>query len=393
MKKKEAMTSRERFLAAGRGLPVDRLPVFYWLNPHGCCKLIAQYQDYQDWFWNTAGHLMWTLFHKTGDLDSPYLIRLMPLGMEFYSFNVGAEYAFQIGSDLGMFQHSTPYRFARLGFHDGKPVFKDMYGVIRSMGSGIYQDMHDPPIKSVEDLRTYKFPDLKDESRYNIFRKMRRKYPDKCLASEVWGPFDFPEESLFGTERYLMMLVDYPEEMQDFLTRWTDNEINAVRNSVKAGVDIIFIADDYGYNNRTFLSPRMWKKMIYPHLKRLIDEAHEAGVLALLHSCGYQMTLLDFYVEAGLDILHSFQPMAGNDFAAAYAKYGDKLTFITGIDTQRGDTMTPQEFKEDILKAYRTGREKNRFVLGTTHEMQYTMPEANAKMIFVTVADIHAGRY
>lgn len=387
------MTSRERFLAASRGLPVDRMPVFYWLNPHGCCKLIARYQNYKGWLWNIGGHLMWALFHKTGELNAPYLFRLMPLGMEFYTFNVAAEYAFQLGSDMGMFQHSTPYRFARLGFHQGSVVFKDVYGVIRSMGSGIYQDMHDAPIKGVDDLRTYKFPDLKDETRYNVFRKMRRKYPDKCLASEVFGPFDLPEESLFGTERYLTMLVDYPEEMQDFLKHWTDNEIHVIRNSVKAGVDVIFIADDYGYNNRTFLSPRMWKNMIYPHLKNLIDAAHEAGVPVVLHSCGYQMTLLDFYVEAGLDMLHSFQPMAGNDLAAAYTKYGDKLTFITGIDTQRGDTMTPQEYKEDILRAYRIGREKNRFVLGTTHEMQFTMPDANAKTIFDTVAEIHAGRY
>jgi len=305
MNKKEVMTSRERFLAASRGLPVDRMPVFYWLNPHGCCKLIARYQNYKGWFWNIGVHLMWTLFHKTGELNAPYLFRLMPLGMEFYTYNVAAEYAFQLGSDMGMFQHSTPYRFARLGFQDGHVVFKDVYGVTRSMGSGIYQDMHSAPIKSVDDLKTYKFPNLKDESRYNIFRKMRRKYPDKCLASEVFGAFDLPEESLFGTERYLTMLMDYPEEMQAFLKRWIDNEINVVRNSVKAGVDLIFIADDYGYNNRTFLSPRMWKTMIYPHLKSLIDAAHEAGVPAVLHSCGYQMTLLDFYVEAGLDMLHS----------------------------------------------------------------------------------------
>jgi uroporphyrinogen-III decarboxylase len=55
--------------------------------------------------------------------------------------------------------------------------------------------------------------------------------------------------------------------------------------------------------------------------------------------------------------------------------------------------MGPEEFREDILKAYRIGREKNRFILGTTHEMQYTMPDANAKIMFDTVAGIHTGRY
>ena len=117
------------------------------------------------------------------------------------------------------------------------------------------------------------------------------------------------------------------------------------------------------------------------------------GALTILHSCGYQMTLLDSYVEAGLDMLQAFQSLAGNDLASGYAKYGDKLTFITGIDTQRGEGMSPQEFKEDILKAYKIGREKNRFVLGTTHEMQYTMPDANVRIMFDTVAALHAGQY
>jgi uroporphyrinogen decarboxylase len=393
MKTKTAMTSRERFLAAARGLPVDRMPIYYWLNPHGCCKLIAQYKPYDGLFWNIAGRFMWNRFHNSGEMNAPYLWRFLPLGMDFFVFNTAAEYAFQLGSDMGMFQHSTPYRFAKFGIENWRFVTKDVYGTGRSIGSGIYEDMHEPPIKKVEDLRTYRFPDLKDASRYNIIRKMRKKYPDKCLASAVWGAFDFPEQSLFGTERYLTMLVDYPEEMQDFLTRWTDNEIDIIRRSVKAGADAIFILDDYGYNNRTFLSPRMWKKMIYPHLKRIIDESHEAGAITILHSCGYQMTLLDYYVEAGLDMLQAFQSLAGNDLTSAYAKYGDKLTFITGIDTQRGESMGSQEFQQDILTAYRIGREKNRFVLGTTHEMQFTMPDANAKMIFDTVADIHAGRY
>lgn len=393
MKIKTSMTSRERFLAAGRGLPVDRMPIYYWLNPHGCCKLIAQYKPYDGFFWNAAGRFLWNRFHNSGEMNAPYLWRFSPLMLDFFVFNTAAEYAFQLGSDMGMFQHSTPYRFAKFGFENWQFVTKDVYGTGRSIGSGIYEDMHEPPIKKVEDLRTYRFPDLKDESRYNIIRKMRRKYPDKCLASAVWGAFDFPEQSLFGTERYLTMLVDYPEEMQEFLTRWTNNEINIIRNSVKAGADAIFILDDYGYNNRTFLSPRMWKKMIYPHLKRIIDESHEAGALTILHSCGYQMTLLDSYVEAGLDMLQAFQSLAGNDLAAGYAKYGDKLTFITGIDTQRGEGMSPQEFKEDILKAYKIGLEKNRFVLGTTHEMQYTMPDANVRMMFDTVAALHAGQY
>lgn len=85
--------------------------------------------------------------------------------------------------------------------------------------------------------------------------------------------------------------------------------------------------------------------------------------------------------------------MAGNNFEKAYAQYGDKLCFMTGIDIQRGEFLTREENKMEIIQNYRIGRTKNRFVLGTTHEIQYTMPDANLATIFETIKEIQDGRY
>ena len=126
-------------------------------------------------------------------------------------------------------------------------------------------------------------------------------------------------------------------------------------------------------------------------MRRLGDAVHEAGALALMHSCGYQMPFLPSYAEAGIDMLQSFQPKAGNDFEAAYREFGDKFTFITGIDIQQGESMSPDELKEDILGSYRIGGRKGGHILGTTHEMQYTMPLPNVRAIFDTTAEIGDG--
>jgi len=55
--------------------------------------------------------------------------------------------------------------------------------------------------------------------------------------------------------------------------------------------------------------------------------------------------------------------------------------------------MTPAEYKQDILESYRIGRAKHRHILGTTHEIQYTMPDDNMTILFDTVRDIQAGIY
>jgi uroporphyrinogen decarboxylase len=191
----------------------------------------------------------------------------------------------------------------------------------------------------------------------------------------------------------MMALMDHPEKVRAFFKKFGDWSVEITRKSVEAGADVILIYDDYGSTGRTQISPRMWREFTLPQLKRIIDAAHEAGAAAMLHSCGYVMPLLQDFVDAELDILQSFQPKAGNDLEKAIAAFGDQLTFNTGIDIQLGELMTPQELKADILRQYKIGKQKNRLILGTIHNLQYTMSEANYRILFETVAEIQAGEH
>jgi uroporphyrinogen-III decarboxylase len=53
--------------------------------------------------------------------------------------------------------------------------------------------------------------------------------------------------------------------------------------------------------------------------------------------------------------------------------------------------MSPQELRNEIIRICRIGRRKNRYILATTHMMQYTMPMDNVRAIFDTIAEIKAG--
>jgi uroporphyrinogen-III decarboxylase len=167
--------------------------------------------------------------------------------------------------------------------------------------------------------------------------------------------------------------------------------VDIIRHAARTGADLLCFADDYGMTGRPLISMDMWKEFTYSHLKRFIAVAHEQGVPLMLHSCGYQMPFLEYYVEAELDLLHSFQPKAGNDFASAYAEYGDQLAFATCIDIQRGETMTPQGLRQEILGNYAIGKTKGRHILGTTHMIQYSMPMENLRAILDTVRELQAG--
>ena len=389
--KKDQMSSKERVHATVRGLPVDRVPVFYWLNAHMGAKLMSRYKGSSSRAVNGLARFVWNRFEKGGEQKAKELWRFLPLLFDLHSCNYANTYGMDRGADLVLASFATPWRYAKFYLEDGHIRARDIYGVVRGLGGGIYPDMIEPVIKDVSDLASYELPDPDNDKLYRTFHRYRKKYPQASILAETWGPQDFTATSMFGMERFMLELYDHPEEMKTFLHRWTDFNIAVAVNSVKAGADIVFILDDYGYNNRPLISMKMWQEFIKPELKRMVDAAHEAGALAALHSCGFQMPFVEHYVELGIDMLQAFQPMAGNDFAKAYGEYGDRITFITGIDIQQGEFMTPDEFRADILKSYEIGGKKGRHVLGTSHEVQYTMPLENMAAMFDTVAQIQAG--
>ncbi len=383
------ISSRERVHAAIQGKPVDRVPVWYYLNSHTACKMISEFFPTKNFSESLKAKLLWRFFQKKPFFLSDDNRRGLPLLLSFFA--VG-EYPLELGADIAIISSfSKDYFYRKPHKQDGRMYCNDIFGGVRTLGDGIYLDVCDYPVKDIETAKNFVFPDPVKDHDYAPIEKFRKEHPDACIMAEAFGAQDAVANWLWGMTDFLMAMVEHPEVVMNFQKRWTDYWVEVIVRSIRAGADMIFIYDDYGYNNRTFISDDMWLEFTYPHLKRLIEVTHENGAIAVLHSCGYQMPLLKYYVEAGLDVLQGMQPVAGNDFGEAYTAYGDRLAFITGIDVQKGESQTPDELREDMLANYRTGGRNGRHIFGMTHMLQYTMPDENIRAIFDTTREIQAG--
>jgi uroporphyrinogen decarboxylase len=382
---KTIMTSRERLLAAAVGQSVDTIPVLYWLNPHGACRMMAEYRSAPSLSKTALAKLLWSKFRRSGHKKNAELARLLPYKLLEYA---NSEYSYHLGSDasfksMGNFKS---YRQAKKQIYreNGKIRFRDPFGAIRALG-GIYLDVIQPPVQSAEGLASYRFPQLDNPSAIRCFRK---KYPAACIMVEIGGPQQLTSQNVWNLEDYMLALYDDPRAIDAFHFRVAEWSLGIAKKAVQAGADLVFIGDDYGMNNAPLISMEQWKRYTFPHLKRMIREIHNMGVPVMLHSCGYQMPFLEYYCDAGLDVLQSFQPMAGNDFEAASREFGGRITFATGIDTQRGETMRPEELRSDMLERIDIGMSRGRFIMAMTHMLQYTMPLEIIDTIFKTVEKI-----
>ena len=386
------MTPRERVVAVAWGQPADRVPVMLWLNPHTTCRLLAEYQRGASRLTNLLARWLWARFVREGTLEAGEWTRVLPLLFDEYG---NGAYSLELGADLAILSPalvSAPRFIGSLGRWHGRLSVRGPFGGGRMALGGIYMDPVEPAVGSADELDDLTLPTL-SASQFAGIRRFRKSHPDACLLVEVTALQQAVCDYILGTQAFMLALYDAPDRIHKAMQQvagWVEEMIGY---AVEAGADVVFLQDDYGATGRPLISPKMWRTFTFPHLKHLVAATHRAGVPFMLHSCGYQMPFLEAYIDAGVDIVQSFQPKAGNDFEAAYAHYGDRLTFATGIDTQQGERMSPTELQESMRQYIRTGQRRGRYILSMTHMMQYTMPLENVRAIFDVVRELQDGVY
>jgi uroporphyrinogen decarboxylase len=117
---------------------------------------------------------------------------------------------------------------------------------------------------------------------------------------------------------------DYVTELHEIVTEHSLGNLRKLLPEIGAYVDILMMAaDDWGTQQNTIASPKVYRDLFLPYRQRLNHEAHRLapGAKTFLHSCGAIYKLLDLIVESGFDIANPVQWPAGGH---SYAEWKDK---------------------------------------------------------------------
>ena len=112
--------------------------------------------------------------------------------------------------------------------------------------------------------------------------------------------------------------------------------------------DGIFYYEDLGFKQRPFMSPAMFRELIYPAHKYTIDYAKSIGLPVIMHSCGFVEPLLPAMIEAGIDMLQVIEVKAGMDLLRIFKDYGDRLSLMGGIDVRTLYTNDREIIKAEL---------------------------------------------
>ncbi len=175
---------------------------------------------------------------------------------------------------------------------------------------------------------------------------------------------------VFGIQNHLMYLILYKDELMEIYERQTRWAVSYVKHCAACGVDMIHISDDWGSQKDLLISPKMWREMIFPFIKRIVDAAHEAGCFCSLHSDGCIARVLDGVEELGFDLVHPWQENANMPYDLYFEKYQDKFAILGGINIQNAlGILGREELEAEIRRVFGLLRGK-RWAVCTTHFVQ-----------------------
>ncbi len=358
-------TPRQRARAAVSQLAPDRVPLDFWARSDVTARLME--------------HL------GVADREALY----ERLGIDLRGVNVGEchpEFEAKTNGVLGGSSSGAGNRFI---FHDDGS-HEDAWGVIRRQGAaGLYDEWVGGPFVATTDLDGYDWPTMDIYDPVDVISERVAAYGGKYA---VLGNLNLPFKScwhLRGLESFLCdMLVD-TTFARELFERVAAYEQEKGMRLVAAGVDIIGIYGDIAMQDRMLVTPRAWRELEKPILKRMVEafKRENPEVLIFYHSDGDTSEVMPDLIDIGIEIINPIQPEC-MDPAEVKRAYGDRLTMHGTISIQQTlPNGTVDDVRREVQERVPTCGVDGGLIICPANLMQNDTPLENIVALYDAVLD------
>lgn len=140
--------------------------------------------------------------------------------------------------------------------------------------------------------------------------------------------------SLAGVAGASYLLYDAYDLVEELFERINLVCLEGIRRaSALVQLEVIGFGEDLAYKNGPLLSPPMFRKLILPRYRRVMELAHEHGVTATWYDSDGDLRLfLGDYLEVGINCVAPCEVAAGMSAPELRAEWGRDLRLIGAID-------------------------------------------------------------
>ncbi len=333
------MTARERWLAVLKRQKPDRVPTDYWTTDEAREKLKRHLGCPDD-------ESLFSRLH----IDKRIVVEPLYVGPK-------------IPADADVFG----CRFADMDY-----------------GTGKYRECVHHPLarfRSVTEIRggyTWPNPDWYD---YSLLRNKVSGQEGSVVEGGGSEPF-LTYADLRGREQSLIDLVENPQIVhycldQLFGLAYTNSQ--RLYETLPGAITLSWVAEDLGSQEDLIFSPAQIREFLLPWMRRMVELAHQAGVVVFHHSDGAIRKIIPDMIEAGMDVLNPIQwRCKGMDREGLKRDFGDRLVFHGGVDNQRTLAFgTPEDVRREVMEDLEILGRGGGYILAPCHNIQAVSPAEN----------------
>ena len=194
-----------------------------------------------------------------------------------------------------------------------------------------------PLVTSPKDLEALQYllipPQEADVQAFGTEASIARSFVDEngVLLAGGWGVGMDMANWLCGMENLMILMLEQPQfvsQILEMIHQWNMRRMEIV---LSAGVDL-YIRRAW-YEGCDFVIPKFYQREVLPRLKTEVALAHDHGVkFGYICSSGTK-PMLDFYNEAGIDVLIGIDPVQGTytDMPLMKQKIGEQVCLWGGV--------------------------------------------------------------
>ncbi len=255
--------------------------------------------------------------------------------------------------------------------------FSELYGVVEEYPKRkiTLKDIKNIVLKMEEQLDyAPPFPDVSEE------RDLIKAFGDEYVVRVHGGFIQVPLNSI-----WLAAIVSKPDLVARYLDVQLELTLRRIRALSKAGAKLIFGGGDMAGNDGPFYSPKAFRELMVPRLRRIAEECHKYGMYYLFASDGNLWPIADdLFGRTGIDGYYEIDRRAGMDLEKLKKRFPD-LVLVGNISSYTLTEGSKYDVVKETLSCLKVAKRYGGIIVGVSNAILPTTPIENVMAMIETI--------
>jgi hypothetical protein len=267
-----------------------------------------------------------------------------------------------LGGDV-LCREGAPYRTLTEDVHATTQTLGERYTVERRTPVGTLTEVYQQtssgqwhhiewPIKSLDDLRTYRF--IREHTRHEPDPTEHDRLAAEIGEAGIIAPHvaATPVQELLqvgmGVEKFVLALQDDRAEVEDLMALMHARNMESYDIVAASAVEVAILCEN---TSTRMISPALYERYSLGHARDFVETMHRRGKVAVVHMCGHIRGLLPLIARTGLDAIDALTPPPTGDTTPhdAWQAIGRHLVVHAVWDPTRWLTCPEPDLERNLL--------------------------------------------